>query len=114
MLNIKVQVGPQFEVTGNMNKKHFDDIIEFSKVFMDRCHHTKEEELLFPAMVAAGFPKDSPLAVMLHEHELGRNHIKAVNEAFPDIAGAISFCKGYYAKYTRLYFVAARSYGKRE
>jgi hemerythrin-like domain-containing protein len=94
MLNIAGQLGRQFEVTGNLNKQHFDDILEFLKVFVDKCHHAKEEELLFPALVAAGVPKDGPVAVMLHEHEIGRNHIKAMNEAFVGyIAGDISLSK---------------------
>jgi hemerythrin-like domain-containing protein len=94
MLNIAGQVGRQFEATGNLNKHHFDDILEFLKVFVDKCHHAKEEELLFPALVAAGVPKDGPVAVMLHEHEMGRNHIKALNAAFAGyIAGDISLSK---------------------
>jgi hemerythrin-like domain-containing protein len=43
------------------------------QVFADRCHHGKEERLLFLAMEAAGVPKENgPLAVMLSEHGRGR------------------------------------------
>lgn len=82
MLSILEQVGRQLKGTGNLNKEHFDGILEFLKVFMDKCHHAKEEELLFPALVAGGVPEDGPVVVMLHEHEIGRNHIKAMNAAF--------------------------------
>lgn len=50
--------------------------IEFLQVFADRCHHGKEEDVLFPALEAAGMPRDGgPIGVMLHEHTLGRGHI---------------------------------------
>jgi len=32
-------------------------IIEFLKLFADKCHHGKEEGLLFPAMESAGIEK---------------------------------------------------------
>lgn len=45
----------------------------FFAEFADVHHHAKEENLLFQAMVDAGFPKDTgPIAVMLHEHGVGR------------------------------------------
>jgi hemerythrin-like domain-containing protein len=82
MLSILGQVCHQLESTGNLNKEHLDGILEFLKIFVDKCHHGKEEKLLFPALVAAGIPEDGPIAVMLHEHEMGRNYIKALSAAF--------------------------------
>jgi hemerythrin-like domain-containing protein len=52
------------------------ELLEFLGGFADAHHHGKEEEILFPAMERAGFPRDGgPLAVMLHEHEEGRGLI---------------------------------------
>jgi hemerythrin-like domain-containing protein len=49
----------------------------FFRGFADVCHHGKEEDILFQRMVERGFPRDAgPLAVMLHEHELGRAHVR--------------------------------------
>jgi hemerythrin-like domain-containing protein len=94
MLSILGQVLHQLKTTGSLNKEHFDGILEFLKVFVDKCHHAKEEELLFPALLASGVPKDGPVAVMLREHETGRNHIKAMNAAFAGYtAGDISVSK---------------------
>lgn len=57
------------------------DYANFFKNFADRCHHGKEEEQLFVAMEKRGFPKsEGPLAVMLHEHVLGRGHVRALIE----------------------------------
>ena len=33
-----------------------DDMIDFLKVFVDRCHHGKEEQILFPPLELAGVP----------------------------------------------------------
>ncbi len=45
----------------------------FIKGFVDGCHHKKEESVLFPALVENGLSKESgPVAVMLAEHEEGR------------------------------------------
>jgi hemerythrin-like domain-containing protein len=57
-------------------------LLEFLRFFADRCHHGKEEELLFPLMEQKGIPRDGgPIGVMLHEHEQGRALIHAMNEA---------------------------------
>jgi hemerythrin-like domain-containing protein len=72
MLIILEQVCRQLEADRNLNEEHFDGILEFLKVFVDKCHHGKEEDLLFPALTAAGIPEDGPIAVMLQEHEMGR------------------------------------------
>ena len=47
---------------------------DFIKGFADGCHHKKEEGVLFPAMEAAGVPRQGgPIGVMLAEHEQGRH-----------------------------------------
>ena len=60
-----------------VNQEHFDQVLEFIRVFADQCHHGKEEQFLFPAMESAGIPKTGgPLGVMLSEHEHGRELIR--------------------------------------
>lgn len=58
------------------------DLAGFTTVlrdFADAFHHGKEEDILFAAMVDHGFPRDSgPIGVMLHEHDLGRSHVRAL------------------------------------
>ena len=69
--------------TEKINQEHLAKILEFLKGFVDKCHHGKEEDLLFPAMVKAGVPKEGgPIAVMLVEHEQGRGYIRNMSEAF--------------------------------
>jgi hemerythrin-like domain-containing protein len=54
----------------------------FFRDYADGLHHAKEEDRLFVAMVDHGFPKDQgPIAVMLHEHVLGREHVGSLGAA---------------------------------
>jgi hemerythrin-like domain-containing protein len=73
------------------------DALAFLRTFADACHHGKEEERLFPAMERCGLPADGgPTAVMRHEHEIGRGHVRSMAEAVAafergDAAGADRF-----------------------
>lgn len=54
--------------------------VSFLREFVDDCHHTKEEDILFASMMEQGFSRDQgPLAVMLHEHELGRSLVRTLS-----------------------------------
>jgi len=56
-----------------VDRSRIAEIGEFFAGFADRCHHAKEEDLLFAAMVEAGMPREQgPIAVMLADHTEGR------------------------------------------
>ncbi|MCE5337012.1 MAG: hemerythrin domain-containing protein [Desulfobacteraceae bacterium] len=58
---------------------HLRQILEFLRVFVDQCHHGKEEDILFPALEEAGIPRQGgPIGVMLSEHDRGRNFIRDI------------------------------------
>ncbi len=60
----------------------FLDSAEFVAVFADKCHHAKEEDILFVAMTAMDMPQDSgPVAVMLAEHDEGRQYTAGFRSA---------------------------------
>jgi hemerythrin-like domain-containing protein len=55
--------------------------VEFFREFTDACHHGKEEDILFAAMVDAGFPSESgPLGVMRGEHGRGRRLVRQLRD----------------------------------
>jgi hemerythrin-like domain-containing protein len=55
--------------------------VQFIREFADRHHHGKEEDVLFKTMIDNGFPKEQgPLAVMLHEHDVGRGFVETLAE----------------------------------
>ena len=85
MLRIMDRICDRFLTGEQVNPEHLEKIVDFLKIFADTCHHAKEEELLFPAMIKAGIPKEGgPISVMLAEHSRGRSHVKALGEAVAD------------------------------
>jgi hemerythrin-like domain-containing protein len=56
--------------------------LRFLKEFVDKCHHGKEEGMLFPALARAGASeREASVSALLSEHEQGRALIKAMEEA---------------------------------
>lgn len=82
MLRIAGEIIRPLSAQGGLSREHFGDILDFFKVFVDKCHHGKEEELLFPALVSVGIPQDGPISAMLFEHEMGRKCIRLMTDAF--------------------------------
>jgi len=55
------------------------DYGDFFRGFADAGHHGKEEDILFRRMIERGLPRETgPVAVMLHEHEVGRGHVSVL------------------------------------
>jgi hemerythrin-like domain-containing protein len=73
--------------------------IDFLKEFADKCHHGKEEGILFPAIVAAGIAQEGgPVGVMLQEHIEGRRFIHEMQSSlYPKLSTSafIHAAKGY-------------------
>jgi hemerythrin-like domain-containing protein len=64
---------------GSDGRAELSRFVTFIRQFADTCHHGKEENILFRAMVQAGFPSQGgPIAVMLMEHDMGREHVAAL------------------------------------
>ena len=60
-------------------------VVDFMRHFADKCHHAKEEAVLFPAMQTKGVPKTGcPLSALLAEHAKGRELVAALEEGTRD------------------------------
>lgn len=82
MLEILKAVSTRLENKRPVQPEHLSQIVDFIQVFADKCHHGKEENLLFKSMVQAGMPeKGGPISVMLSEHEMGRNFVRNIDAA---------------------------------
>jgi len=82
MMNIMNSISDDIQKNNVLNIEHIEKVIEFLKVFADKCHHGKEEKLLFPELEHCGIPKENgPIGVMLYEHQIGRGYIKSINDA---------------------------------
>ena len=79
MLRILESAGEKLEAGEKVDVADLEGMLEFIMVFADKCHHHKEEDLLFPALQRVGVPKEQgPIGVMLMEHESGRNYVRGM------------------------------------
>jgi len=60
---------------------HVHRILEFMIVFIDRCHHAKEEEFLFPLMEKAHTGNSRLIEELISEHEEGRRMTAVLEQA---------------------------------
>jgi hemerythrin-like domain-containing protein len=64
------------------NWQFYLDAVDFIRNYADRFHHAKEEDVLFTELVKNGMPeKQSPIEAMHMEHDQGRAHVQAMEEA---------------------------------
>lgn len=82
MLGILDEMSARLEAGESLNPEHLDGVVEFIQVFADKCHHAKEEDILFPAMERAGIQRErGPIGVMLYEHGEGRKFVQGMKAA---------------------------------
>lgn len=104
MLSILGKIADRLEAGTAVEAEHLQKAVEFITGFADRCHHAKEEDLLFPALEKAGIPRQGgPVGVMLLEHEQGRAHVRAMKEAAARYAGGDKRAGHDYARHARAY-----------
>jgi hemerythrin-like domain-containing protein len=54
-------------------------VVEFFRMFVDACHHRKEETVLFPVLEARGVPRSKGLIrELLQEHGAGRRMLRDI------------------------------------
>jgi hemerythrin-like domain-containing protein len=71
---------------GNTEIEHLEKAVKLIREYADGFHHAKEESLLFPLMETKGFSsKMGPVAVMLHEHVMGRDFVKGMLEGIQEL-----------------------------
>ena len=62
--------------------KFGNELIYFLKTFADKCHHGKEEDHLFKALIARGISNEGgPIGAMLQDHRLGREYISLMSKS---------------------------------
>ena len=86
VLNVLDKAVIKLEQDGEVPLNIFEDVLEFLTVFVDRCHHSKEEEVLFPLMERSGLPaQGGPIGVMLSEHQQGRELIARFRQGLAEL-----------------------------
>ncbi len=100
---------------GSLRRDEGERVMELLRVFVDKCHHGKEERHLFKALEAHGMSRESgPLAMMLREHEEGRGHVRALGEAMPGAVEGGAEARGEYVAHTQAYAILLRAHIQKE
>ncbi|WP_370575250.1 hemerythrin domain-containing protein [Methanomethylovorans sp.] len=82
MLDVLGRICERLDVGENVDPEHLKQIHDFMVVFVDKCHHTKEEELLFPKLESIdGAESEKLIGVLIAEHRTGRKYANAIGEA---------------------------------
>lgn len=90
-------------------------LIEFFRGFVERCHHGKEEDQLFPVMEAKGFSGGcSPVVVMLREHELGHLYLQGMEAAIEPATTSDSDSLKRFVQHGRCYLKLIREHIRKE
>jgi hemerythrin-like domain-containing protein len=90
MLEIMDSAAAGISAENKIRTADIDDIIDFLKIFVDKCHHGKEEHILFPKLEESGIPREGgPIGVMLAEHEQGRAFIRNMSSAIADYKNGV-------------------------
>ncbi|MHB0878853.1 MAG: hemerythrin domain-containing protein [Anaerolineae bacterium] len=82
MLDVLDAVAERADRGQQLNDADLSHMVEFLRVFADRCHHAKEERALIPEMEDAGIPREGGLiATILSEHVTARGYVRGLAEA---------------------------------
>jgi len=64
------------------NLQFGNELVNFLKIFADKCHHGKEEDILFKELENKGVQNEGgPIGAMLLEHKQGREYIALMNQS---------------------------------
>ena len=80
MLSIMKKVAEKLKAGEEVSKEHIDKILEFLVNFADKCHHGKEEDMLFPEMIK-NHANQGLVAELLDEHQTARVYIKSIADS---------------------------------
>lgn len=85
VLTILGGISERIRTNRNVEIEDLDQLLEILREYVDRNHHGKEEDILFPALEGLGFSRESgPVGVMLIEHDNGREYIQGMRTAVAD------------------------------
>jgi hemerythrin-like domain-containing protein len=103
------------EEGGSVAPDFFIGVTDFVKGFADGCHHKKEEDVLFKAMIAHGVPVEhGPIGAMLVEHEQGRVYTRRMREAAQRLKAGDEAARGDIIRNGRSYVALLRQHIAKE
>ncbi len=85
MLAIMGKIAQKLHKGEKIEPDHLKKIVEFLRNFADKCHHGKEEGILFPELLKNS--KNTQLVnELLGEHKTGRDYIRGIAESLEQYA----------------------------
>lgn len=82
MLDVSEVVADRLTAGNKVEPEILAQLLEFFRLFADRCHHGKEEDLLFPLLERKGLLRaGGPIGVMMDEHTQGRTQMERMTAA---------------------------------
>jgi hemerythrin-like domain-containing protein len=117
----------QVDETNDVDPLFIDKAVDFIRVYADRTHHGKEEDILFRDLKKKDLSNDDSrlMGELIDEHVFGRQTTKKLIEAnnhyrngdksaLPDITGCLNTLVEFYPKHIekedKIFFPASRAY----
>jgi hemerythrin-like domain-containing protein len=93
MLDVLERMSEKLASGESIQIDHLKDVLKILQVFADKCHHGKEENYLYTAMLEAGVPeKGGPLSILLSEHGRGRRFVEEMKSLLDSYEKGESGC----------------------
>lgn len=80
MLAIMEKFASRLKNGDNIKREYLEKIVEFLRIFADKCHHGKEENILFPELLKNP-ANEKAVNELLGEHKTGRDMIRGIAES---------------------------------
>jgi hemerythrin-like domain-containing protein len=82
MISLLEAAADKLENGEEVSAEFFLQAADFIRNFADKCHHAKEEDILFKLMEEKGIPHEGgPIGIMLTEHGYGRQYNTEMEKA---------------------------------
>jgi hemerythrin-like domain-containing protein len=115
MLAVTEEVARRLEAGEQVTLETLANLLDFFRLFADKCHHGKEEDLLFPQLEKKGMPRTGgPIWVMLAEHEQGRKLVQQMAQATEAYANEPKAAAPAWAQAARGYVALLRAHIDKE
>jgi len=112
MLSVVKDVVSEINTKGSVDPVFVDTVVDFIKIYADRTHHGKEEDILFQELKAKSLSAEDQLAMdeLIKDHVFGRQTTRALvdankryrdgdNSALSDIADKLQTLVKFYPKH---------------
>ena len=84
-LRILEQACKRLEDGQSVDTSHLEELVDFFRTFIDRCHHAKEENMLFAALQESLDPDDAErVGALIKDHVTGRNLVRDLSFAIAE------------------------------